>query len=112
MIPVTDIPEMQMYSRITATEVVKPRSVFRGLTVKGIENCYYTITEFIPPTLMHDSSYLLSYQSEISVKEKQFNLIGLSKELFKNSKYLGEAELAVMNKTYSRLFSKTPTRLK
>lgn len=43
--------------------------------------------------------------------DRQLTLVGLSQELFKNSKLLGGNALEIMNKTSARLFSKTPTRL-
>jgi len=110
--PVTEIPQLEEQFRHTSIQFKEVKSMPTGKTLSSRNTCYFTITDFGFPEVVFKPSYYLTPIDPLSISEKQFNLIGLSKELFKNAKHLGGPELAVLNKTYSRLFSKTPTRLK
>ncbi len=54
---------------------------------------------------------VLSTEPPIGIIDKQFSLISLSQAMFKNAKPLEGNDLALLNKTYSKHFSSTPTRL-
>jgi hypothetical protein len=55
---------------------------------------------------------LLSSGRPLAAIDKQFNFVSLSQAMIKGAKLLEGAELAMLNKAYSKYFSKTPQSYK
>jgi hypothetical protein len=70
----------------------------------------YSVTD-VPNTPIYGASPLcsLAYQITFNKIQNQFNVIGLATMMFKGSKPMRGRELEILNKTYKRLLSPTPT---
>ena len=112
MLPfITDVPnqDFQAFRTITLEYQydVPVREITTGLSYKP----YFLVT---------DMGEMINYPKYITYNElfktellshKSISAMHVSTMLFKGTKPLGGKELEVLNKTYKRLLSKTPTKL-
>lgn len=107
----TDIPQADNNFRHTITESRMATTLSKSR--KYDSKCYYLFTDVtVGDNLPYTPSYYVSSDTTLLGSiDRQLTIIGLSVALFKDAKALEGEELNLMNKTYSRLFSKTPTRL-
>lgn len=110
---VTDLPQIEeQFRRTLLSQSVQTIDMAHTTTTDARLHCYLvTATDFCGKSNFRNDYVLLSGNRQISTVDKQFSLISLSQAMFKNAKPLEGADLALLNQSYSRRFSKTPTRL-
>lgn len=109
----TQTPEVSFGRRNIITQIENVRNYCPP--VKAETGTYYLVTNSMATyNNAHIGASTLSammYNNKASIYSNQINLMSMSSSYFKNSQPLSGIELAVLNKTYSKSFSKTPRKL-
>lgn len=110
---ITDIPQAEeQFRRTFLSETVQPIAMAQTTTDIARQRCYLvTASDFCEETLFRNDYVLLTSEGPLTPIDKQFNFVSLSQAMFKDAMPLEGVELAMLNKAYSKYFSKTPTRL-
>ncbi len=110
---VTDLPQLEeQFRRTFLTQTVQSIAMSQTTTMDARLHCYLvTASDFCEKNPFRNDYVLLSSGEPLSSIDKQFSLISLSQAMFKNAKPLEGNDLAMLNQSYSKYFSKTPTRL-
>jgi hypothetical protein len=107
--PLTEMPPIQQEYRNTVTLTQESRYIPKAAPKSGTAY-YFLINEYF----MNDFKpgfYLTGSDLINSSLDRQFGLIYLTQNLFKNAKHMDGKALEIMNITSARMFSKTPTSL-
>jgi len=107
----TDIPQMEeQFRRTFLTENCETSAMVKNVSKRYVRSYTLTPTEFGKNSLRSDY-LLISGQDHFSDLGKQVSIISISNLLFQGSRPLGGKEMEVLNKTFTRLRSTTPTKL-
>jgi len=91
-------------------EEIRPAKRERNVVLSP--TCYVVLCDRnLMPAEFKESLLLTSIVPEPTHFDKALNVVSLSNLMFKNSRSLSEKELDILDYTFSRLYSKTPTRL-
>jgi hypothetical protein len=114
MLLVTDIPQAdELFRRSFLTDHSETSIMSNTQLAARSKVPYYLVTcsDFEEKNPFRNDYVLLSTDEPLSIVDKQFSLVSLSQAMFKNARPLEGEGLAILNDTYSKFFSKTPTRL-
>lgn len=108
---ITDIPVHETNFRKAATIETVFNSPISRYSTELFEKTYYLITERDFKPSIPESITINGLFPEKAISSRAISVVNISNVLFSNSKPLEGKELDVLNKTYRRLLSKTPTKL-
>lgn len=108
---VTDIPVSDFQMNKSATIETVYNSPVQSYSTELFEKTYFLITNFENKIESPDYiTYNDIFESEL-IDPKGISTVNLSSVFFHKSKPLGGKELEILNKTYNRLLSQSPTKL-
>lgn len=108
---ITDIPVHETNFRRAATIETVFNSPVTRYSSEFFEKTYYLITERDFQISIPESITINSLFPEKAISTRTLGIVNISNALFSRSMPLEGEELDVLNKTYKRLLSKTPTKL-
>ena len=108
---ITDIPPME--NELRKAVAIETMAKGRSCIKEGSSEFYFrlTNTDFEIPYIQ----YLYKVSDIVTLNNRtidsQFDVISIANEIYKNAKPLEGIELSILNKTFTRLLSKTPTKI-
>lgn len=108
---ITDIPVHETNFRRAATIETVINNPISRYSTELFEKTYYLITERDFKLPIPESITINGLFPAKAISSSTVSIVNISTVLFSNSKPLEGKELEVLNKTYRRLLSKTPTKL-